>query len=86
MLEKMELTNTYKKGKIWRNIIVEKSVIASSNSILQLAANGVLVNSENAKALSTYLLEMEQLNYEEILWNFFLIHIINCWIFRNRIY
>ena len=56
----------YKKGRAWRTIIVEKSVLASSNSILQLAANGVLVNSENAKALSTYLFEMEQLNYEEI--------------------
>lgn len=56
----------FKKGRSWRSIIVEKSVLASSSSILQLAANGVLVNSENAKALSTYLLEMEQLNYEEI--------------------
>lgn len=56
----------YKKGRVWRNIIVEKSVIASSSSILQLAANGIMVNSENAKALSTYLLEMEQLNYELI--------------------
>ena len=57
----------YKKGRIWRHIIVEKSVIASSSSILQLAANGIMVNSENAKALSTYILEMEQLNYELIL-------------------
>ena len=56
----------YKKGRTWRSIIVEKSVIASSTSILQLAANGIMVNSENAKALSTYLLEMEQLNYELI--------------------
>ena len=56
----------YKKGRSWRSIIVEKSVIASSSSILQLAANGIMVNSENAKALSTYLLEMEQLNYELI--------------------
>lgn len=56
----------YKKGRAWRSIIVEKSVIASSSSILQLAANGIMVNSENAKALSTYLLEMEQLNYELI--------------------
>ena len=56
----------YKKGRIWRSIIVEKSVIASSSSILQLAANGIMVNSENAKALSTYLLEIEQLNYEII--------------------
>ena len=56
----------YKKGRAWRSIIVEKSVIASSSSILQLAANGIMVNSENAKALSTYLMEMEQLNYELI--------------------
>lgn len=56
----------YKKGRTWRTIIVEKSVIASSNSILQLAANGIMVNSENAKSLSTYLLEIEQLNYEII--------------------
>ena len=56
----------YKKGRVWRTIIVEKSVIASSSSILQLAANGIMVNSENAKSLSTYILEMEQLNYELI--------------------
>ena len=56
----------YKKGRAWRSIIVEKSVIASSSSILQLAANGIMVNSENAKTLSTYILEMEQLNYELI--------------------
>lgn len=56
----------YKKGRSWRNIIVEKSVLASSSSILQLASNGIMVNSENAKSLSTYLLEIEQLNYESI--------------------
>ena len=56
----------YKKGRFWRSIIVEKSVIASSSSILQLAASGIMVNSENAKALSTYILEMEQLNYDLI--------------------
>lgn len=56
----------YKKGNSWRSVIAEKSTLASSNSILQLAANGVLVNSENAKALSSYLLEMEQLNYDDI--------------------
>lgn len=56
----------YKKGRAWRSIIVEKSAIASSSSILQLAANGIMVNSENAKALSTYIMEMEQLNYDLI--------------------
>lgn len=56
----------FKKGKAWRYVIVEKSAIASSNSILQLAAHGIIVNSENAKPLSTYLLEIEQLNYDII--------------------
>ena len=56
----------YKKGRVWRSIVVEKSVLASSSGILQLAANGIMVNSENAKALSTYILEMEQLNYDLI--------------------
>lgn len=56
----------YKKGRVWRSLIAEKSTLASSNSILQLAANGVVVNSENAKALSTYLLDIENLNYDYI--------------------
>lgn len=56
----------YKKGRTWRNVIVEKSVIASSTGILQLAASGIMVNAENAKILSTYLLELENLNYEYI--------------------
>lgn len=62
--ERLEIA--YKKGRIWRSAIVEKSVIASSSGILHLAANGIMVNSENAKQLSTYLLEMENLNYEYI--------------------
>lgn len=62
--ERLELA--YKKGKVWRNIIAEKSVIASSTQILQLAAYGIMVNSENAKMLSTYLLSMEELNYDTI--------------------
>lgn len=56
----------FKKGRAWRETIVEKSVIASSSGILQLAASGVMVNSENAKQLSTYLFEMENLNYDAI--------------------
>lgn len=56
----------YRKGRVWRTLIAEKSTIASSNKILDLASNGVLVTSENAKALSKYLLEIEDLNYETI--------------------
>lgn len=63
-VERLEIA--YKKGKNWRTVIVEKSVIASSSSILQLAAYGIVVNSENAKALSTYLLEIENLNFDVI--------------------
>ena len=62
--ERLEVA--YRKGKSWRSVIVEKSTVASSSGILQLASNGVMVNSENAKALSTYLLEIEDLNYDTI--------------------
>lgn len=62
--ERLEIA--YRKGKVWRGIVVEKSVIASSNKIIDLAASGIFVNSDNAKALSTYLLTMEELNYERL--------------------
>lgn len=62
--ERLEIA--YKKGAVWRTITAEKSMLASSTQILQLAAYGVLVNSENAKILSSYLLDMEQLNYDQI--------------------
>ena len=62
--ERLEIA--YRKGKVWRSVIIEKSVIASSSQILQLAAFGVMVNSENAKALSTYLFDLEQLNYDRL--------------------
>lgn len=62
--ERLELA--YKKGRVWRRIVVEKSVIASSNKILELASVGIFVNSDNAKALSTYILAMEEINYDRI--------------------
>lgn len=62
--ERLELA--YKKGRVWRRIVVEKSVIASSNKILDLASVGIFVNSDNAKALSTYILAMEEINYDRI--------------------
>jgi len=62
--ERMEIA--YKKGAYWRTIIVEKDVVSSSSSILKLASYGIVVNSENAKALSTYLFAVEQENYQAI--------------------
>lgn len=60
--ERLEIA--YKKGRTWRSIIAEKSTLASSSAILQLAAFGIMVNSENAKSLSTFLMDIEQMNYE----------------------
>jgi hypothetical protein len=62
--ERLEIA--YKKGRTWRSIIAEKSVIASSSAILQLAAFGIMVDSDNAKQLSTYLLTKEEMNYDTI--------------------
>lgn len=62
--ERIEIA--YKKGFIWRSIIVEKSTLSSSSKILELAAYGVIVTAENAKALSSYLFNIEQLNYTTI--------------------
>ncbi len=56
----------YKKGDSWRFTVVEKTVIASQSAILSLAKCGIIVNSENAKRLSTFLFDIEQMNYERI--------------------
>lgn len=62
--EKMQIA--FKKGRFWRTIVVDKAVIASAAKIIELSSYGVVVNSENAKALSSFLLNIEQLNYDEI--------------------
>ncbi|MBQ0097363.1 MAG: DUF927 domain-containing protein [Oscillospiraceae bacterium] len=56
----------YRKGKVWRTILAEKTTIASAQKILQLSASGILVTNDNAKELSKYLLEIEELNYDSI--------------------
>lgn len=57
----------YRKGDFWRPPIpVEKSVIASSQRIIVLAAFGIIVTSETAKLLGSYLLKMEELNYQTL--------------------
>lgn len=61
-----QLTIAYKKGAQWREITIDKAVVASSNQIINLAKFGIVVNSENAKLLSTYLMNIEQLNYNSI--------------------
>lgn len=62
--EKLKIS--YSKGKKWRDVIVEKRILASANSIVALADMGVAVNSENARALVQYLSDMENINYDRI--------------------
>lgn len=64
-LEKINLA--FKRGNKWRrDLIIDKSILASPQKILDLASSGISVTSENAKLLIAYLQEVETLNYEEI--------------------
>ena len=56
----------YRPGKHEQFVIVDRSILASPQSIIKLADRGVAVNSENAKALIKYLSDIESLNYAAI--------------------
>lgn len=62
--EKIKLA--YKKGIKWKEIIVDKGVIASSNKIVGLADYGISVTSENARNLVRYLADIENFNIDLI--------------------
>lgn len=62
--EKVKLK--FRKGDYWKEIVVDKSIIASSSKIVALADFGVSVTSENSKALVSYLSDVENLNVGDI--------------------
>lgn len=62
--EKVKLA--YKKGEYWKDITVDKSVIASASKIVGLADYGISVTSETAKALVKFLADLENLNLDII--------------------
>lgn len=62
--EKLRLA--FRKGTIWRKIVVDKAVLASSNKVTDLAKNGIAVTSQNARAFVQYISDLENLNYETI--------------------
>ena len=62
--EKVKLA--FYKRKKWQYAIVERKIIASNNSIIQLANRGIEVNSENSKNLVAYLADIIELNNLEI--------------------
>ena len=62
--EKVKLV--YKKGFKWKDIIIDKGVIASSNKIVALADYGISVNSENSRNLVRFLADIENYNIDLI--------------------
>lgn len=54
----------FKKGNHWKEIIVDKGIIASNNKIVSLADYGVSVTSETSKALVRYMSDLENFNID----------------------
>lgn len=62
--EKVKLA--FNKGFKWKEIIVDKGMIASSNKIVGLADYGVSVTSETSKSLVKFLSDLENYNIDKI--------------------
>lgn len=62
--EKIELA--FYKDKRWQYIVTERSRIATTNKIVELADRSIEVTSENAKELIRYLSDVVSLNTEKI--------------------
>ena len=62
--EKVKLA--FFKGFKWKEIIVDKGMIASSNKIVGLADYGVSVTSETSKSLVKFLSDLENYNIQNI--------------------
>ena len=62
--EKLKLA--FRKGAIWRKIIVDKAVLANSNKVTELSRIGIAVTSQNARAFVEYISDLENLNYDII--------------------
>lgn len=61
---KMEVA--YKRGRVWRKAIFDKTTLSIAQKIISLSAWGIGVDSENARALVKYMTAMENLNYDEL--------------------
>lgn len=56
----------YKKGGRWKDVCVDKEIIASSSKIVELAKYGIRVTTETSKALVQYLADVEANNEDLI--------------------
>lgn len=61
--ENERLKLEFYKGNEWREVIVDKSITANKNKIIELANKGIAVNSLNSGTLVNYLSVMENMNY-----------------------
>jgi len=64
-LEKVKIA--WKKRDKWKEVVVDKDVIASANKIINLSKYGISVTSESAKNLVRFMSEIEDLNQSRIL-------------------
>lgn len=55
----------FKVRNMWRSVILPQTSVAKPSEIIELAAYGVPISSENAKRLGAYLMEIEYLNHGE---------------------
>ncbi len=62
--EKVKLA--FQKGQKWKEIVIDKGMIASSNKIVGLADYGVSVTSETSKVLVRFLSDLENYNISDI--------------------
>lgn len=62
----VKLEIAFKRGFRWQFKVFEKSVLASTNKIVELSKYGIAVDSENAKELIRYLTFLEAENYDRI--------------------
>lgn len=62
--EKLKIA--FRKGVVWRNMIVSKTVLANSNKVTDLAGSGIAVTSQTAKSFVQYVFDLENLNYDMI--------------------
>lgn len=65
-VEKLRLAFRRSEQTPWREVIAEKSVLASRQKILALADQGISVNSETAPNLVRYISDVEDRNYERL--------------------
>ncbi len=61
-----QIALTFSHGEKWEDVVVPKKTIATRNSIVSLADNGIAVNDITSRGLIEYLAEVERLNYDTI--------------------